>query len=134
MKRKQFIQTLLRGLSVVFVALLGGWIGKLLAVHLHSTQQVIHLPLSQLKESLFAGNGFFAFKKNRKPQVLSRRCPHLGCTLQENKVNDEIICPCHGSRFTREGIYLSGPAHKNMTSLPHSVHNKILSIRITQSP
>ena len=39
-------------------------------------------------------------------------CPHLGCYLIYNKIEDTWDCPCHGSRFTKDGKVISGPAIK----------------------
>ena len=38
------------------------------------------------------------------------RCPHMGCALRYNRAEHTWDCPCHGSRFTREGQLLDGPA------------------------
>ena len=38
------------------------------------------------------------------------RCPHLGCALKYNKEEHSWDCPCHGSRFTREGKLIDNPA------------------------
>lgn len=43
-----------------------------------------------------------------------RRCPHLGCALRYNKAEHSWDCPCHGSRFTRGGRVLDGPANGNL--------------------
>lgn len=39
-----------------------------------------------------------------------RRCPHMGCALRWNKAEHSWDCPCHGSRFTEEGVLLEDPA------------------------
>jgi len=37
-------------------------------------------------------------------------CPHQGCLVSE-VVDNEIVCPCHGSRFSAaDGSVLAGPA------------------------
>lgn len=37
-------------------------------------------------------------------------CPHQGCLVSE-VVNNEILCPCHGSLFSAEdGAVITGPA------------------------
>jgi nitrite reductase/ring-hydroxylating ferredoxin subunit/uncharacterized membrane protein len=40
------------------------------------------------------------------------RCSHRGCSLSDGKLEgDEIVCPCHGSRFDRrDGSVRQGPA------------------------
>lgn len=38
------------------------------------------------------------------------RCPHLGCALKYNKYEHTWDCPCHGSRFERDGKLIDGPA------------------------
>ena len=38
------------------------------------------------------------------------RCPHMGCALKYNVAEHSWDCPCHGSRFTREGKLIDNPA------------------------
>jgi len=42
--------------------------------------------------------------------ALSPRCAHMGCTVDWNGVERTWDCPCHGSRYTKEGDLLQGPA------------------------
>lgn len=42
------------------------------------------------------------------------RCPHLGCALQWNKQERSWDCPCHGSRFDKDGRKLTNPSQKNL--------------------
>ena len=49
------------------------------------------------------------------------RCPHLGCSLKWNPWEHTWDCPCHGSRFDREGRLLEGPAQGD---LPHFSREK----------
>jgi cytochrome b6-f complex iron-sulfur subunit len=37
-------------------------------------------------------------------------CTHLGCTFPWNPVDQQFQCPCHGSRYTSEGVVVRGPA------------------------
>ncbi len=46
----------------------------------------------------------------------SARCPHLGCTIA-GVDGGELVCPCHGSRFTFDGRLLQGPAVSGLVRL-----------------
>ena len=47
--------------------------------------------------------GFFA---------LSAICTHLGCLTAYKPDLGIIACPCHGSKFNKDGIKIAGPAPK----------------------
>jgi Rieske Fe-S protein len=47
--------------------------------------------------------------------ALSLVCPHLGCTV--NVTAEQLVCPCHGSAFDREGNVLKGPSPKPLQRL-----------------
>ena len=38
------------------------------------------------------------------------RCPHMGCALKYNKAEHSWDCPCHGSRFTKDGRLIDNPS------------------------
>jgi len=38
------------------------------------------------------------------------RCPHLGCALKYNPQEHSWDCPCHGSRFEKNGKLINNPA------------------------
>lgn len=40
----------------------------------------------------------------------AKRCPHLGCALKWNKAEHTWDCPCHGSRFEKNGELIDNPA------------------------
>ena len=42
------------------------------------------------------------------------RCSHLGCALKYNKYEHTWDCACHGSRFTKTGEVIDGPANKDI--------------------
>jgi cytochrome b6-f complex iron-sulfur subunit len=49
------------------------------------------------------GEGFFA---------LSAICTHLGCLTAYKPDLGIIACPCHGSKFKKDGVKIEGPAPK----------------------
>lgn len=61
-------------------------------------------------------------------RAFSRTCPHAGC--QVNRIDgDEIVCPCHGSRYSvRDGSRVSGPTPRGLTEVPVRVDGKRLEI------
>ncbi|MBR2338520.1 MAG: FAD-dependent oxidoreductase [Clostridia bacterium] len=44
----------------------------------------------------------------------SKRCPHLGCALKWNPAEHSWDCPCHGSRFSKDGKLLDNPANGDL--------------------
>lgn len=60
-----------------------------------------------LKPQLFV-NGFEAITNLLTPTL--KRCPHLGCALKWNKAEHTWDCPCHGSRFEKNGDLIDNPA------------------------
>lgn len=48
--------------------------------------------------------------ENGNVNVFSAVCPHLGCIVQWNAEEKSFDCPCHGSRYAKEGVVINGPA------------------------
>ncbi len=52
--------------------------------------------------------------------AVSAVCTHLGCITQWKPEANMIACPCHGSKFHRDGKKIEGPAPR---PLPHYAIN-----------
>ena len=58
--------------------------------------------------------------------ALSLICTHLGCTVVVTE--EALSCPCHGSRFDRQGKVLTGPADRSLTRMPVEVRGETVEI------
>lgn len=45
-------------------------------------------------------------------------CTHLGCLPKWVSSNNRFECPCHGSKFEGNGIYIEGPAPRGLDRFP----------------
>lgn len=53
-------------------------------------------------------------------------CTHLGCTV--TAAADGFHCPCHGSRFDRQGMVLRGPATVPLQNLNVEEQHGVLTV------
>ena len=61
-------------------------------------------------------------------RAFSRVCPHAGCKVDAVE-GDEIVCPCHGSRYSvQDGSRVSGPTPRGLTEVPVQVNGNRLEI------
>jgi cytochrome b6-f complex iron-sulfur subunit len=60
--------------------------------------------------------------------ALSRRCPHLGCTLPWVEEAQRFVCPCHSSVFDIRGEVVSSPAPRAMDQHRVIIENEIVRV------
>jgi menaquinol-cytochrome c reductase iron-sulfur subunit len=60
---------------------------------------------------------FVDVKGDGTPAAFSARCPHEGCTVTYRGDDGEYVCPCHASRWTRDGARVSGPTKRGLDPL-----------------
>lgn len=46
--------------------------------------------------------------------ALSAVCTHLGCITNWKEEEGIVACPCHGSKFDRDGTKIAGPAPRSL--------------------
>ena len=56
-------------------------------------------------------------------------CTHEGCTVS-NADGDVYVCPCHGSRYTRTGQVVHGPAVASLRRYTTNVANGVVTIAV----
>ncbi len=67
--------------------------------------------------NIYLEDEFILVKIGHETLAFSRRCPHLGCKLNFDPESGLIVCPCHQSKFTISGRFISGPAKKDLKQL-----------------
>jgi Rieske Fe-S protein len=81
----------------------------------------------RLPANITLGISFFdriiAIKGSGNIVFLPSRCTHLGCQIRSAE-NNELVCPCHGSRFGMDGRNLMGPASQPLAWLPYRIDKK----------
>ena len=56
--------------------------------------------------------------------ALSAVCTHLGCITNWKAEEGIVACPCHGSKFDREGNKIAGPAPRSLTRFAMSLDDQ----------
>jgi Rieske Fe-S protein len=52
--------------------------------------------------------------EENKLHIVSAVCTHMKCIVNWNNAEKTWDCPCHGSRFSKDGQVLEGPALDNL--------------------
>ncbi len=68
------------------------------------------------------------YKKNETLVAISMQCSHQGCELNPNETS--LVCPCHGSEFSKEGKVLSPPADKDLKQFKVITDNETIYIEL----
>ena len=61
--------------------------------------------------------------------AVSPICTHRGCTVDVQGAR--LVCPCHGSTYSREGAVLKGPAQRSLTRFPVERAADVLTILVS---
>ena len=61
--------------------------------------------------------------------AIDATCTHEGCTVT-NTDGDVYVCPCHGSRYTRGGTVVHGPAMASLRRYTTSFNDGVVTIAI----
>ena len=68
--------------------------------------RVIDFPVNTF--TFIPTQNIFVLRERQSIRALSATCTHLGCIVQAD--DQGFLCPCHGSRYDRDGNVLFGPA------------------------
>lgn len=126
------------GLGLVLAGCAGGtqkWEAKPVAVR---DAGLVELDLGDYPELVTPG-GMVALQPAtlRKPvlvqrledhqvRVLSLTCTHLGCVVRWDDEQQDLACPCHGSRFDDRGTPTKGPAKQGLALYDSQLEGSIV--------
>ena len=68
--------------------------------------------------------------ENQQFRAMSMKCTHLGCTVRWDNEEQQLRCPCHGSRFKDDGSVVKGPAKKGLAQYPTQLLGTKLQINV----
>lgn len=70
-----------------------------------------------------AGKFWLVSTEEGSPKAIYMVCTHLGCLYKWEPSNFRFECPCHGSKFSRDGFYIEGPAPRSLDHFELTVEN-----------
>jgi Rieske Fe-S protein len=97
-------------------------------VQVTTTSALANVDSAALVESI-AGLFLVARTSATTFTAIDATCTHEGCTV--NGLNGAIyVCPCHGSRYNRNGQVVNGPAKAALRQYNTSFANDVLTITL----
>lgn len=105
--------------SLFSVSTFGLWLGGTRRT-LSMSRPAKKILSSNMPGGLSFNDDLIIYSKENDLKIFSSSCTHLGCKISHIS-EDELICPCHGSRFSKEGRILNGPAQKSLKQLKHEI-------------
>jgi menaquinol-cytochrome c reductase iron-sulfur subunit len=70
---------------------------------------------------------------DQKLIAFSPWCTHLGCAYRWETNHKEFSCPCHGSRFAKDGSVIAGPATRPLDRYEVKLEGKRIWLSSPQS-
>ena len=77
-------------------------------------ETVADLPGPNDPPALRAEGKYWLSNLKGKIVVLYNVCVHLGCLYSWQPVTGRFECPCHGSKYDKDGSYIEGPAPRSL--------------------
>jgi len=125
--RRRFFKWLGTGLLAVLALALGDSIAERRRF-IRSQSKPLRIPLDIPRGVSFYGD-VIVLRSGRGYKAMSAHCTHLGCIVDRREGNN-LVCPCHGSRYSLEGKVLKGPATRDLASLHFTINKKEKSLII----
>ncbi len=82
------------------------------------------------KKVILGGSAILVIRTPQGFKAFSAICTHLGCLVHWDNKKREIVCPCHAGLFDMEGRVVAGPPPRPLPSLPVSVVNGRVMVKV----
>ncbi len=112
--RRSFLTQGRNYLTLVIVAVLSYPFFRFLQFKVPTLPVRHRVSKSLLPGGVLQERDFILFEGDDGPWAVSRRCTHLGCRLNYLEKEDKLVCPCHQSKFSKNGKRLAGPARDDL--------------------
>ena len=87
------------------------------------TEKELIIPQDELSEGFNIFGQVIIVRSANDMTVFSSSCTHLGCTISQIE-NDNLVCPCHGSRYDLNGNPVKGPSVKSLKKLRYVINDE----------
>lgn len=71
----------------------------------------------------------WVIRRGEELVAFSTVCPHLGCAIDYDAGHDAFRCPCHKSRFSKDGEIEDGPSPRGLDRLDVQVEDELVAVR-----
>ncbi len=72
------------------------------------------IPNNKGKIVNIGGKDAAVFNDNGAIKAFYTKCPHAECHVQWNNTENTWDCPCHGSKFEKDGALKKGPSTRGL--------------------
>lgn len=72
------------------------------------------IPATTARPAEYAQGRFWLVNTSAGILALYKVCTHLGCLYKWADATGRFECPCHSSKYTRDGHWIEGPAPRNL--------------------
>ena len=125
--RKDFLKGLMYLMILPFLFILN----RMLKDHKRFGSTIQELRMSKnIPSGLSISNEVIFYKSEQGLKIYSAKCTHLGCKINQVE-GDEIVCPCHGSRYNIEGKPIKGPSIKSLKELEFEFDQEEIIINLS---
>ena len=117
--RRKLLRKIVGLVSLPIVAF---WIKGISQIKATTAKSKIIIP-NNLSEGITFVDKVIIRKQGESLKVFSSSCTHLGCKIISES-DSQLVCPCHGSKFSYDGNPTIGPAVEPLKQLELQKDNK----------